>query len=59
VLDGLDAVGGGITVAEDIKLELVASLKTAQEAKVLNDQIKNGLNQGLAVLALLAGNDRD
>jgi hypothetical protein len=58
VVEKLDAVGGGITIDNDIKLEIVASAKTAQDAKAINDKINDGLTQGLAILALLAGQDK-
>jgi hypothetical protein len=51
-----DAIGGGITVGEDIKLEVVISAKTAQAAKDLNKTITDGLNFGKAILAAAAIN---
>jgi hypothetical protein len=59
VVELLDAVGGGITIGDDVKLEMVASAKTAKDAKAINDKINDGLTQGLAILALLAGQNKD
>jgi len=53
-LKNLDAIGGGLTVGEDINLELVANAKTAKSAKEINQVISDGLNQGLGILSLLA-----
>jgi hypothetical protein len=53
-LEQVDAVGGGVTVAEDVKLEVVISAKTAQSAKDLNKTITDGLANGKAILNLLA-----
>lgn len=59
LLESVDAIGGGITVDEDVKLELVGSLKTIGDAREAQKQIKNGVNQGLAILALIATQNRD
>src|SRR5262249_18000187 len=50
LLDSVDAIGGGITIDEDVKLEFVGSLKTVNDARDAQKQIKNGINQGLAIL---------
>jgi hypothetical protein len=55
----VEAIGGGITLGDDIKLEVVVGARTVQEARELNRTINEGVNQGLAVLALLAINDEN
>jgi len=59
LLESVDAIGGGITIEEDVKLEFVGSLKTAGDAREAQKQIKNGINQGLAILALIATQNKD
>jgi hypothetical protein len=58
-IESLDGLGGGITIGDDVHIELVANAKTAQAAKDVNDKISLGLNQGLALLALLATQQKD
>jgi hypothetical protein len=53
-LQNLEAIGGGITIGEDINLEFVGNAKTVQAAKDINQAINDGLTQGLAFLSLLA-----
>ena len=50
----IDALGGGITLTEDVKLELVVGAKTVQEARELKKTIDNGVTQGLLLVGLLA-----
>jgi hypothetical protein len=54
VLDNLDAVGAGVTVADDIKLEVGIVAKTADSAKSIREKIDGGLNQALGTIAGLA-----
>ena len=50
----VDALGGGITLTDDIKLEVVVGAKPVQEAKELKGTIDDGVNKGLAFVGLLA-----
>jgi hypothetical protein len=54
VVDGIDAVGGGVTLGDDIKFELVVSTKTADAAKSIRKKIDDGVNNALIALAPLA-----
>jgi len=54
ILAKLDAVGGGITVEDDIKIELVATAKTPQNAKELKETVNDGVTKGLLIVGLLA-----
>jgi hypothetical protein len=54
VLENLDAVGGGITVGDDIKLEAVLSAKSTDAAKQAKDDIAKGLQDAKLALGLLA-----
>jgi hypothetical protein len=56
-LDKLDALGGGVTVTNDVKLEVAVAAKTAAGAKEIKAQADTGVKLGLAGLALL-GSDR-
>jgi hypothetical protein len=58
-LENLDALGGGITIGEDVNIELVANAKTAKAAKDINQTVGDSLNQGLAILALLATQQKE
>ncbi len=54
LLAKVDAVGGGITLADDIKLELVIGTKTLQDAKELKTTVNDYVTKGLALVGLLA-----
>jgi hypothetical protein len=57
LLANCDAVSGGITVADDVKLEIGLTAKTAADAKDLSKLVNDSLNAGLGVLALLSVNE--
>src|SRR5258708_446042 len=57
-LDNLEAVGGGITIGDDINLELAGSTKNAQAAREISKTVNDYLTQGLGILALLAGQEK-
>lgn len=50
----VDAVGGGVTVGDEIKLEVAVSAKNADDAKAIKDQVEGGLKQARLTLAALA-----
>ncbi len=49
-----EVVGGGVTLDDDIKIELVIGAKTEQEAKELKSTINDYVTKGLLVVGLLA-----
>jgi hypothetical protein len=53
-LDKVDAIGGGLTVADDIKLEVVVSARSAADARALKEAADKGLRQALTLVALAA-----
>src|ERR1700722_51364 len=53
VLENLDAVGGGITISEDVQFQLGVTAKNAEAAKAFNDKITDNLNDALLALAAL------
>ena len=59
VLEKLDAVGGGVTVTDEIKLEIVLSAKSAESAKEIDRAVSNGLNQALGLVALFANQNKE
>jgi hypothetical protein len=59
MLANCDAVTGGLTVTDEIKLEIGFTTKTADDAKNLTKEINDNLNRGLGVLALLAGGQKE
>ncbi len=58
LLEKLDFVNGGVAITDDIKLEVNVSAKTADGAKELGDAIKDNLNKGLGLLAILASDNK-
>jgi len=59
LLEKVDAVGGGVTVGDDIQLSLVVTAKNADGAKELNDKLNDELNDALLALGILAKADKD
>jgi len=55
-LDKLEAIGGGITVTDDIKLQVAGAAKTQRGAQELKSAADTGLKAGLVGLTL-AGSD--
>jgi len=55
----VEAVGGGLTVGEDLKVEVALAAKTAEGAKELHDSLDKGLKQALALLSVVAANVED
>ena len=51
MLETIRAIGGGLTIGDDVKLELVVTTKTAQNAEELHKSAKAGLDLMLAGLA--------
>jgi hypothetical protein len=49
----IDAVGGGLTFGDDIKIEIVGLAKTAQDAKDLSRSVNDLVTQGAGLLSLL------
>jgi hypothetical protein len=58
-LEKIEALGGGITISDDVKVQVVLSAKNADAARELNDTITQGLNQALGALALIAGANKE
>ncbi|HWG47366.1 MAG TPA: hypothetical protein VN688_31675 [Gemmataceae bacterium] len=56
MLDKIQAIGGGLTLSDEIKLELVVTTKNADEAKELRDSANAGLT---LITAVLGGLNKD
>ena len=54
LLAKVDAVGGGITIGDDIKLEVVVGTKTVQDARELKGTVNDYVTKGIALVGLLA-----
>jgi hypothetical protein len=50
----VDALGGGLTLGDDVKVEVVISAKTEEDAREFKNAAERGVNQALTVLAVLA-----
>jgi hypothetical protein len=59
VLEKIDAAGGGVTLGEGIRVELVISTRSADDARQLKASADAGLNQALALLGLVANADKN
>jgi len=55
----VEAVGGGVTVGEDLKVEVALATKTAEGAKELHDSLDKGLKQALALLSVLTSAQKE
>ena len=58
IIDKLQDATAGVTIEKDIKVQLSATAKTADDAKELGTSLKKHLNQAVGTVMLLAsGND--
>jgi hypothetical protein len=57
-LGGVEAVGGGLTVGNEIKLDLVVAGKSDQNARKVRDSIDRGVKLALVGLALVGEENR-
>ena len=53
------ATDPSLTVGDDIVLELAGNAKNARSAKEINQKINDGLNTGVGILALVAGQQKE
>ena|SRR5215472_11924997 len=58
-VEKVEAVGGGVTVGEDLKVEVALATKTAEGAKELHGAIDKGLKQALALLSVLTSAQKE
>jgi len=56
-LASIEAIGGGVTMGKEMKLDLAVSTKNEQSARTVRDAVDKGVKLGLVGLALL-GDDR-
>lgn len=59
MLEKLEAIGGGLTVTDEVKLEIVLAAKTPEAAKEIDKTVGDGLNQALGLVALFAGQKKE
>jgi hypothetical protein len=52
-LEGVEGVGGGITVGEECKFDLAITTKDAENARAMRDGMKLAVNLGVAAIAFL------
>jgi hypothetical protein len=53
-VEKVEAVGGGVTVGEDLKVEFVLAARTPEEAKELQQGLDKGIKQALALLSVVS-----
>src|SRR5262249_44331927 len=58
LVESLDAAGGGLTVADGVRLEVVLAAKTAADAGKIRDTTNDYINQGIGLLGLVAGQQK-
>jgi hypothetical protein len=59
IIEKLDDAIAGITIDKDLKVELAVTAKNANDAKELDEKIKDGLNTALGFAALAATNNKE
>jgi hypothetical protein len=59
VFDKVDAVGGGLTLGDELKLEVVLSAKSADDAKQIKESVNTAINSGIALLGLATGDHKE
>jgi hypothetical protein len=59
MVEKVEAVGGGVTVGEDLKIEIALAAKTVEGAKELHEGLDKGLKQALALLSVLASGQKE
>jgi hypothetical protein len=57
MIEKVQALGGGLTIGDEVKMELVVTTKNARDAKELRDSAKAGLNLILGFAAAFTQND--
>ena len=57
LLDGIDAVGGGLSIGEEIKLDLAITAKETDNARTVRDAAERYGKLGLGLLGVLSGED--
>lgn len=58
LMEKVDALGGGLTLGDDLKVEIVLSTKSADDAKQIKTATNDGINHGVALLGLLASQNK-
>src|SRR5262249_33603260 len=59
MIDKIQALGGGLTLSDEVKLEIVLTTKNTREAKDLSDSADKGLKLVLGVLAAFSINQKE
>jgi hypothetical protein len=54
IFEKIDAIGGGLTIGDEIRLEVVLSAHTEDDAKKLKETVNTGINSGIALLGVAA-----
>jgi hypothetical protein len=57
ILGKIDAVSGGITISDEVKIEIGVTTKTATDAKDVGKAINDGLNQLMVLVGVLSANE--
>jgi hypothetical protein len=57
LLAKIDAVSGGVTVTDEVKVELGVTTKNAADAKDISKAINDGLNQLILLVGVLSANE--
>lgn len=58
-LEKIEALGGGLTITDELRLEVVVSTRNEDDAAKLKEAANNGVNAGIAILGLAAGDHKE
>jgi hypothetical protein len=58
-LEKIEALGGGLTVSDELKFEVVLSTRSEDDAKKIKDATTNGVNLAVAALGLAGGDHKE
>jgi hypothetical protein len=58
VLEKLDALAGGLTITDDLKIEVHLSAKNADDAAEIEKSVDEGVRSALTIVGLLAGSEK-
>jgi hypothetical protein len=58
-LEKVDAVGGGLTLGDELKLELVVSTRSESDARDIKEKVNAAINAGIAFLGVAADQSKE
>jgi hypothetical protein len=59
IFEKIDALAGGATIGDELKLEVVLSARTEDDAKNIKEAVNSAINTGIALLGTAAGDNKN